>query len=56
MYLVSAIKCEDDPKVNSACEHWKNGGACKNNRDVMRQYCRKTCNDCSKLISFFLIS
>ncbi|XP_057295670.1 uncharacterized protein LOC130624118 isoform X1 [Hydractinia symbiolongicarpus] len=44
--VVSAIMCEDDPKVSSACKHWKQGGACENNRDVMRQYCRKTCNDC----------
>ncbi|XP_057295235.1 uncharacterized protein LOC130623740 [Hydractinia symbiolongicarpus] len=40
------IKCEDDPQTSAVCPAWKKAGACENNRDTMRIYCRKTCNDC----------
>jgi len=41
-----AIKCEDDPSHKDICSPWKKAGACETHKDIMRTYCRKTCNDC----------
>jgi len=41
-----AITCKDDATTATLCPLWKAAGACEIQKETMRKYCSKTCDDC----------
>lgn len=44
--VCSDSKCYDDEHQKEFCSYWKEGGFCESERDLMVEYCAKTCGLC----------